>query len=82
MKSDKLALARRMIEVAESQMWTETILPYLEQERLLQIEVMASMTDALQLMRYAGAIQALGSLIEMKRRAEQLIRVEQEKIIT
>lgn len=82
MKSDKLALAHRMIEAADSPLWRETILPYLERERLLQIEMMASMTDALQLMRYAGAVQAIGSLIDMKVRAEQLVRAEQNKILT
>lgn len=71
-----------MIEAADNPLWKETILPYLERERLLQIEMMASMTDALQLMRYAGAVQAIGSLIDMKARAEQLVRAEQNKILT
>lgn len=72
----RLELARKIIQVAESNLWKEVLLPYIEQERQLQIENMASQTDAMQLMRYAGAAQALGNLLRMESQARTLIELE------
>jgi hypothetical protein len=74
--SDRAQLARQMIEASESRVWQKVILPYLERERNLQIENMASQTDAMQLMRYAGAAQALGSLMRMGDQARLVLKQE------
>ena len=78
-QAEKLKLAHRMLEAAATPVWREVILPYIERERVLQIDLMASQTDALQLMRYAGAVQAMKSLIELVSCARQVIEQEQEK---
>lgn len=75
----KSSLATRMLEAAESDVWKNVILPYLEQERALQIENMASQTDAMQLMRYAGAAQAIGNLMRMEFQARQVLEAEMKK---
>jgi hypothetical protein len=77
--SKKLALAHRMLEAAASPVWRDVLLPYIEQERLIQIDLMASQTEALQLMRYAGAVQALKNLSELEARARQVIEQENER---
>jgi len=77
--SKKLALAHRMLEAAASPVWRDVILPYIEQERVLQIDLMAAQTEALQLMRYAGAVQALKNLSELEARARQVIEQESSR---
>lgn len=71
--SEQEKLARSILEATRSSAWRDVIHPYLERERLNQIEMMASMTDSLQLMRYAGAIQAIGSLMNMDRQAKKIL---------
>jgi len=71
--SKKLALAHRMLEASHSEVWQNAIFPYLERETQLQADLMASMTDALQLMRYAGAFQALRSLMRLEEKAKEVI---------
>ncbi len=78
MSDKKRVLASRLLEAVRSPMWEETVLPYLEGERAAMIELMASLTDALQLMRYAGSIQTLNSLIHLEKRAKEVL--EQEEI--
>lgn len=69
----QLALAHRLLEVAQSEVWRTVIVPYLEQERALIIELMASQTDSLQLMRYAGSVQTFQSLINLESQARRVI---------
>lgn len=69
----RLALAHDLLEMTQTASWRSIILPYLQGERDVMIETMASMTDALQLMRYAGSVQTLNSLIGLESRCQQVI---------
>ena len=69
----RIALARDLLTVTQSEAWTKVILPYLQGERDVMIETMASMTDSLQLMRYAGSVQTLTSLLNLENRAKTVI---------
>jgi hypothetical protein len=69
----RVALAHNLLSMAQSETWQTVILPYLQGERDVMIETMASMTDSLQLMRYAGSVQTLTSLIGLEGRAKQVI---------
>lgn len=73
MTDSKLALAHRMLTAARSETWLEAVLPFLIEERAIANDLMASQTDPLQLMRYAGAVQALTSLIKMEERAKAVV---------
>lgn len=74
-----LALAHQLREVAQSEAWNQVVVPFLRQERDMMIEMMASMTDSLQLMRYAGSIQTFHQLLNMDSRAKEVIDRESEK---
>lgn len=77
--NNRAILARKMLAASETDVWRETILPYLEQERAIQIENMASQTDPMQLMRYAGAAQAIGNLMKLESQARQFLESEMKK---
>lgn len=74
-----LALAHRLREVTQSEVWNQVMVPYLQQEMAVIIEMMASMTDALQLMRYAGSVQTFHGLLNLESRAKEVIERESEK---
>lgn len=59
----QIALAHQLLRVTQSEDWKTIILPYFSGEREVMIEAMASMTDALQLMRYAGSVQTLSNAV-------------------
>lgn len=74
-----LALAHRLREVTQTEAWNQVMVPFLQQERDVIIEMMASMTDALQLMRYAGSIQTFHQLLNLETRSKEVIDRESEK---
>lgn len=69
----RLALAHDLLSMTQTDSWRSIILPYLQGERDVMIETMASMTDSLQLMRYAGSVQTLTSLIGLESRCQHVI---------
>lgn len=77
--SEVLALAHRLLEVTRSEQWRTVLLPYLEKERDVIVEMMASQTDALQLMRYAGSVQTFHRLLNLESQAKEVIERESSK---
>lgn len=77
--AERKALARSVLEACKSEEWRRVFRPYIERERDNAIKAMAGLTDPLQLMRYAGAMQALNSLMEMDDKAKTLITESIEK---
>ncbi len=76
----QLELAHRLMEVVQSEAWKTVIVPYFESERAVMIEMMASMTDSLQLMRYAGSIQTLtNAVLGLEAQVKRVIEANMEK---
>ncbi len=79
MSAAKLKLAGDILSFCQSEWWANVLKPFIEGERQVQIEIMASQTDAMQLMRCAGAAQALGGLLRMEEQAKALVQQEMKK---
>lgn len=75
----RLALAHRMAELTSSALWREIAVPYFEEEQKVNIENMASLTDPMQLMRYAGAVQTFHALIHLEQQVRSVIESTTEK---
>jgi hypothetical protein len=72
-KTKQIALAHKLLEVIQTPEWQSVMLPYFTDERDVMIETMASLTDSLQLMRYAGSVQTLNSMLRLESRCRQII---------
>jgi len=75
----RLALAHRLLEVVQSEQWQKIVVPYLKDEQTVLIENMASQTEPLQLMRYAGSMQTFASLIHLEAKCKQVIEGSMER---
>ena len=80
-KQEKLELAHRMLAATQSEVWLDTILPYLKGEMEMNAELMAFQTEPLQLMRYAGAMQALRSIILVDQQSKKVIDESMKKTL-
>jgi hypothetical protein len=78
-ETKRLALAHRLMEVVKSEMWVNIVVPYLKDEQTVLIENMASQTESLQLMRYAGSMQTLNSMIHLEAKCKQVIEGNMER---
>jgi hypothetical protein len=74
----RLALAHQLLDVCRSEAWQKVIVPYFEGEQRVLIANMASQTEALQLMRYAGSLQTFQSLIQLESTVRNLISTASE----
>lgn len=72
-------LAHKLYDACQSEVWRTVFLPYFEGEQRVEIENMASHTDPLQLMRSAGAVQALRKVMETESTAKRVIEDRTEK---
>ena len=75
----RIELSHRLIDACQSEVWRTVFLPYLEGEMRIEIENLASYTDPLQLMRSAGAIQAIRKVIETEDAARRLVDSKLDK---
>lgn len=75
----RAALAHRLVDACQSEVWRDVLLPYFEGEYRIEIENMTSHTDPLQLMRSAGAVQALRKVTETEIAARRIIDERTEK---
>jgi hypothetical protein len=78
-QTKRLALAHRLLEVVQSEAWQRVMVPYLEDEKSVMVEAMASQTEALQLMRYAGSVQTFHKLIHLEQQVKNVIAEGAEK---
>jgi hypothetical protein len=75
----RIDLAHRLVDACQSEVWRTVFLPYLEGEMRIEIENLTSHTDPLQLMRSAGAIQAVRRVIETEDTARRLVESKLNK---
>jgi len=76
-KAKRVELGHRLLQATQGDDWKNVIRPYIEGERDLQQELILSQVDAMQVMRYAGAVQALSSLLNLEVRAKQAVEEAQ-----